>query len=111
VGQKNTLFKKQTGEVIDNKGLATKNKPEQTEKQSGEVVENMFLWKKRTANEAADVVDYKGWLKNEPKTNRRPSLGFLACFQPLDHFPKVSAESKSANRFRGLRSPQAMCVI
>jgi len=40
VGQKNTFFKKQSGEVAENTGLATKNKPEQTEKQSGEVVEN-----------------------------------------------------------------------
>jgi hypothetical protein len=38
--KKNTFFKKQTGEVIENKGSGEKNKPEQTEKQSGEVVEN-----------------------------------------------------------------------
>jgi hypothetical protein len=48
VGQKNTFFKKQTGEVIDNKESELKNKPEQTGKQSGEVVENTFLWKKRS---------------------------------------------------------------
>jgi hypothetical protein len=40
VGQKTRFFEKQSGEVIDNKGLATKNKPEQTEKQTGEVVGN-----------------------------------------------------------------------
>ncbi|MGA8185194.1 MAG: hypothetical protein WB819_16310 [Terriglobia bacterium] len=50
VGQKNTFFKKQSGEVTENKGLATKNKAEQTQKQSGEVVENTFLWKKQTQN-------------------------------------------------------------
>jgi hypothetical protein len=38
--KKNTFFQKQSGEVIENKGLATKNKAEQTGKQSGEVVEN-----------------------------------------------------------------------
>jgi len=48
VGQRRCYFKKQTGEATDNKGLATKNKPKQTEKQSGEVVENTFLWKKQT---------------------------------------------------------------
>ena len=47
-GTKNTFFKKQSGEVIDNKGLANKNKPEQTEKQSGEVVENTSLLKKQS---------------------------------------------------------------
>jgi hypothetical protein len=46
--KKNTFFKKQSGEVIDNKGLALKNKPKQTQKQSGEVVENTYLWKKQT---------------------------------------------------------------
>jgi hypothetical protein len=46
--KKNTFFKKQSGEVVDNKGSATKNKAEQTEKQSGEVVENTYLWKKQT---------------------------------------------------------------
>jgi hypothetical protein len=40
MGQKRCYFKKQSGEVIENTGLAPKNKPEQTEKQSGEVVEN-----------------------------------------------------------------------
>ncbi len=40
VGQKRCYFKKQTGEVIDNKGSVLKNKAKQTEKQSGEVVEN-----------------------------------------------------------------------
>ncbi|MGA8182047.1 MAG: hypothetical protein WB819_00210 [Terriglobia bacterium] len=48
VGQKNTFFKKQSGEVTDNKGLDLKNKPEQTGKQSGEVVENTYLWKKQS---------------------------------------------------------------
>jgi hypothetical protein len=48
VGQKNTIFKKQSGEVVDNKRSAPKNKPEQTEKQSGEVVENTYLWKKQS---------------------------------------------------------------
>ena len=51
VGQKNTFFEKRTGEVIDNKGLSTKNEPKRTGKRSGEVVENTFLWKKRTENE------------------------------------------------------------
>jgi len=46
--KKNTFFKKQSGEVTENKGLATKNKPEQTEKQSGEVVENTYLLKKQS---------------------------------------------------------------
>jgi len=36
--KKRCYFKKQSGEVADNKGLATKNKPEQTQKQSGEVL-------------------------------------------------------------------------
>jgi len=40
MGQKRCYFKKQSGEVAENKGLAIKNKAEQTEKQSGEVVEN-----------------------------------------------------------------------
>ncbi|TAM83863.1 MAG: hypothetical protein EPN47_03365 [Acidobacteria bacterium] len=40
VGQKNTFFKKRTGEVIENKGSRLKNEPERTEKRSGEVVEN-----------------------------------------------------------------------
>jgi hypothetical protein len=46
--KKRCYFKKQSGEVTDNKDSATKNKPEQTGKQSGEVVENAFLWKKQS---------------------------------------------------------------
>jgi hypothetical protein len=57
VGQKRCYFKKRTGEVTENKGLATKNEPERTEKRSGEVVENTFLWKKQS--------------QNEPKTKRK----------------------------------------
>jgi hypothetical protein len=48
VGQKNTFFKKQTQEVIENKWSGPKNKPKQSQKQSGEVVENIILWKKQT---------------------------------------------------------------
>jgi hypothetical protein len=33
-GTKNTFFKKQSGEVTENKGSGLKNEPEQTEKQS-----------------------------------------------------------------------------
>ena len=40
MGQKNTFFEKQSGEVAENKGPELENKPEQTGKQSGEVVEN-----------------------------------------------------------------------
>jgi hypothetical protein len=39
VGQKGCYFEKQTREVTDNKRLALKNKPKQTQKQSREVVE------------------------------------------------------------------------
>jgi hypothetical protein len=46
--EKNTFFKKQSREVIENKGSGTKNKPKQTQKQSREVFENTFLWKKQT---------------------------------------------------------------
>ena len=35
---KRCYFKKRTGEVVENKGLATKNKPERTEKRTGEVL-------------------------------------------------------------------------
>jgi len=48
MGQKRCYFKKQSGEVTENKRSALKNKPEQTEKQSGEVVENTCLWKKQS---------------------------------------------------------------
>ncbi|HET9179079.1 MAG TPA: hypothetical protein VFQ24_12045 [Terriglobia bacterium] len=48
MGQKNTFFEKQTGEVVEKKEKWPKNKPEQTGKQSGEVIENTCLWKKRT---------------------------------------------------------------
>jgi hypothetical protein len=48
VGQKNTFFEKQSREDNENKGLAMKNKPEQTQKQSREVVENTFLLKKQS---------------------------------------------------------------
>ena len=69
--KKNTFFEKRTGEVAENKGSATKNKPEQTEKQSGEVVENTYLWKKLTENkpenEPTDFVENKGLLKNGPE--------------------------------------------
>jgi hypothetical protein len=47
-GTKNTVFEKQTREVIENTGYGLKNKPKQTQKQSREVVENTYLWKKRT---------------------------------------------------------------
>ncbi|HET9179602.1 MAG TPA: hypothetical protein VFQ24_14690 [Terriglobia bacterium] len=40
MGQKNTFFEKQTGEVVEKKEKLPKNKPERTGKQSGEVVEN-----------------------------------------------------------------------
>ena len=48
MGQKNTFFEKQSGEVAENKESGLKNKPEQTGKQRGEVVENTCLWKKQT---------------------------------------------------------------
>ncbi|TAM81497.1 MAG: hypothetical protein EPN47_12125 [Acidobacteria bacterium] len=51
MGQKNSFFKKRTGEVVENKGSASKNEPERTGKRSGEVVENTLLRKKRTENE------------------------------------------------------------
>jgi hypothetical protein len=48
--KKNTFFKKQSGEVVENKGKSYITSQKQTEKQSGEVVENTWLWKKQTGN-------------------------------------------------------------
>jgi hypothetical protein len=57
--KKNTFFRKQTGEVIDNTGSAPKNKPEQTEKQSGEAVENTFLLKNKPKNKPGHLIENK----------------------------------------------------
>jgi len=65
--RKNTFFKKQSGEVAENKGSATKNKAEQTEKQTGEVVENTYLWKNKAKNKAGHVIEKKEWPKNKPE--------------------------------------------
>ncbi|TAM84133.1 MAG: hypothetical protein EPN47_02105 [Acidobacteria bacterium] len=48
MGQKKSFFEKRTGEVVENKGSASKNEPERTGKRSGEVVENTRALKKRT---------------------------------------------------------------
>jgi ribosomal protein L21E len=48
VGQKNTFFEKQTGEVIENKGNAYITSQKQTEKQTGEVVEKIRGLKKQS---------------------------------------------------------------
>jgi hypothetical protein len=68
VGQKNTFFQKRTGEVIENKGKDYIDSRKRTGKRSGEVVENTFLWKKRTGNEATDLVEKT---RGSKKTNRR----------------------------------------
>jgi hypothetical protein len=46
--KKNTFFKKQSGEVAENKRSGPENKAEQTGKQSGEVVENTRGAKKQS---------------------------------------------------------------
>ncbi|HET9176761.1 MAG TPA: hypothetical protein VFQ24_00205 [Terriglobia bacterium] len=74
MGQKNTFFAKQTGEVVENKEKWPKSKPEQTGKQSGEVVENTWLWKKRTGTNRKTklpiLLKSLETLKINPKTNR-----------------------------------------
>jgi hypothetical protein len=44
------IFKKRTGEAIENTWKWLKNEAERTGKRSEEVVENTYLWKKRTEN-------------------------------------------------------------
>ncbi|HET9178779.1 MAG TPA: hypothetical protein VFQ24_10535 [Terriglobia bacterium] len=74
MGQKNTLFEKRTGEVVENKEKWPKNKPERTGKRSGEAVENTYLWKKRTENEPKTklpiLLKINNGEKSGPKTNR-----------------------------------------
>ncbi|HXH51506.1 MAG TPA: hypothetical protein VNM47_19375, partial [Terriglobia bacterium] len=55
-----TDFEKRTREVVENKGLATKNEPKRTQKQSRDVGENTFLWKKQTQNEPENEPGHVG---------------------------------------------------
>ncbi|TAM82489.1 MAG: hypothetical protein EPN47_07445 [Acidobacteria bacterium] len=75
MGQKNSFFKKRTGEVIENTGSGPKNEPKRTGKRSGEVVENTYPLKKRTENEAetklAMSLKIQGGEKNEVEANRK----------------------------------------
>ena len=67
------LFQKQSGEVIDNTGLDTKNKAEQTENKAEKLLKSSSCGKNKPENKPTDVVEnteqrefragYRVWFK------------------------------------------------
>jgi hypothetical protein len=59
MGQKRCYFKKQTGEVVENKGSGEKTNRNKPENKAGKLLKTITCGKNKAKNKAGHVVDNK----------------------------------------------------